>query len=115
MEASAEKEGDDPMAEQGRALTSRVGPLEIDWPASVGYFGGLAAAVAFEIIAPPVGLVLAAVPLVSGLKQEWAPPPLRVVGRVLEGLSRPVGGGSRVGLRFVDPDHSAGDAASTGP
>ena len=37
------------MAEQDRGLTSRVGPVEIDWPMAIGYYGGIGLALAFEM------------------------------------------------------------------
>ena len=45
-------------AEQERGLTSHIGPVEVEWPLTVGYYGGIALAVAFELIEPPLALLL---------------------------------------------------------
>src|SRR5436190_17111952 len=59
-----------------RPVTSEVGPIEIDWPRSVGYFVGIGLAVALEVISPPIGLFLAAIPFVKMLNRaEVAIPP----------------------------------------
>src|SRR5919202_5274937 len=55
-------QGDGPEAEQDRGLTSRLGPVEIDWPMTIGYYGGIALAIALEAIEPPLALVIAAIP-----------------------------------------------------
>ncbi len=53
-------------------LVVRVGPIVVDVPRAVGFYGGIAAAVAFEIIGPEIGLIIAAVPLVKFLKRKRA-------------------------------------------
>jgi hypothetical protein len=75
-----------------RGLTSRIGPITVDWPRSIGYFGGTAAAVAFGLIEPPLGVFIAAVPFLKMLNRPGAPTPLRFVGQLLDGASKPVGG-----------------------
>jgi hypothetical protein len=77
---------------EDRGLTSRLGPLQIDWPRSLGYFGGTAAAVAFGIIEPPLGLFIAAIPFLKMLNRPEAPMPMRFVSQMLDGASKPVGG-----------------------
>ena len=77
---------------EDRGLTSRLGPLEIDWPRSLGYFGGTAAAVAFGIIEPPLGLFIAAIPFLKMLNRPQAPVPVRFISQMLDGASKPVGG-----------------------
>ena len=46
----------------GNVFEVQVGTVEVDVPRSVGYFGGLAAAVGLGIIDPPLALFIAAVP-----------------------------------------------------
>jgi hypothetical protein len=75
----------------GNVLEVQVGTVEIDVPRSVGYFGGLVAAVGFGIIEPPLALFIAAVPLFRALTDSALPPAVRVVGEVLEGAAKPVG------------------------
>jgi len=77
---------------EDRGLTSRLGPLQIDWPRSLGYFGGTAVAVAFGIIEPPLGLFIAAIPFLKMLNRPEAPMPMRFVSQMLDGASKPVGG-----------------------
>jgi hypothetical protein len=54
-------------------LVTRVGPLEIDWPRSIGYFGGIGIAVACELIAPPIAIFIAAIPLLKLFKHPGRP------------------------------------------
>lgn len=79
-------------------LVSRVGPVEFDWPRSVGYFGGTWLAVAAGLIEPPLGLFIAAVPFLKMLDLPGLPNLPRFVGQVLEGVAKPVGGTARARL-----------------
>ncbi len=82
-------------------LVSRVGPLELDWPRSIGYFGGIGLAVAAGIIDPPLGLFIAAVPFLKMLDLPRLPNLPRFVGQVFEGVAKPVGGDSQGTIRVV--------------
>jgi len=95
------------MAEEDRGLSSRIGPVEIDWPRSVGYFGGIALAVAAGVIDPPVGLFIAAIPFIKMLNRPKAPLPARVVAQVLDGAAKPVGGDSEATIQLNTPDKPA--------
>ena len=75
----------------GNVLEVQVGTVEIDVPRSVGYFGGLAAAVGFGILEPPLALFIAAVPVFRALTDSALPRAVRIVGEVLEGAAKPVG------------------------
>jgi hypothetical protein len=75
----------------GNVLEVRVGTVEVDVPRSVGYFGGLAAAVGLGLIEPPLALFIAAVPLFKVLTNSVFPPPVRALGEILEGAAQPVG------------------------
>lgn len=92
---------------EGERIVTRIGPVEIDWPRSVGYFGGIAAAVALEIIDPPVGLFLAAIPLIKMLDLPKAPIPSRLISQVFQGVAKPVGGDSQGTVRLVTPERGA--------
>ena len=81
----------------------RLGWLEVDVPRSVGYFGGIALAVCAGVLEPPLGLVIAAVPLVKMLNLARAPIPSRFVGQILEGMALPIGGDSQGTIRLVTP------------
>ena len=84
-------------------LVSRVGALEIDWPRSLGYFGGVAAAVGIGLIEPPLGLFIAAVPFLKMLDLPRLPNRARFVTQVFEGVAKPVGGDSEGTVRIVTP------------
>lgn len=72
-------------------LEVKAGRVEIDVPRSVGYFGGLAAAVSLGLLEPPLALFIAAVPAFKVLTNSALPRAVRVVGEVLEGAAKPVG------------------------
>lgn len=82
-------------------VVSRLGPVELDWPRSVGYFGGVGVAVAAGLIDPPLGLFIAAVPFLKMLDLPRMPYLPRFVGQVLEGVAKPVGGDSQGTVRLV--------------
>lgn len=44
-----------------------MGRIEVDVPRSVGYFGGLAAAVGLGLVEPPLAIFIAAVPLFKAM------------------------------------------------
>lgn len=83
------------MSSEDRGLSSRLGPLEIDWPRSAGYYGGVAVAVAFDVIEWPVGLFLAAIPLVKLLNRGALPRSVRFTVQMFDGMAKPVGGDSK--------------------
>jgi len=97
---AAKRPPDQPEAE----LVSRVGALEIDWPRSLGYFGGTALAVAAGLIEPPLGLFIAAVPFLKMLDLPHLPNRFRFVAQVFEGVAKPVGGDSQGTVRLVTPE-----------
>lgn len=88
------------------ALVSRIGSVEIDWPRSLGYFGGIALAVGLELINPPIGLFIAAVPFIKMLDLSREEFPARFLGHFLEGMAKPVGGDSEGTIRFVTPERA---------
>jgi hypothetical protein len=75
----------------GNVLEVQVGTVEVDVPRSVGYFGGLAAAVGLGLIEPPLALFIAAVPAFKALTNTAMPRAVRIIGEVLEGAAMPVG------------------------
>jgi hypothetical protein len=84
---------------EDRGLVSRIGPITIDWPRTVGYYGAIAAAVAFDVIAPPLGIFIAVVPFVKFLKRKHATKIERAVGALFEGAAKPVGGDAESTVR----------------
>jgi hypothetical protein len=85
--------------EQGLVL--QLGPIELDWAKSIGYYGGIGMAVAFELIEPPLALFIAAIPLIKMLKYPKEPESVRVAAAILEGASKPVGGDAESVVRVV--------------
>ena len=84
---------------EDEGLTARIGPIEIDWPKALGYFGGVWLAVTYEVITPPLGLFIAAIPFLKLLKRPDRPWPLRIASDMLEGAAKPVGGDAETTIR----------------
>lgn len=80
-------------------FVSRIGPVDIDWPRSLGYFGAVAIAVGFELIAPEIALFVAAVPLLKLLKREHATKAEKLFASVVEGAAKPLGGDAQATVR----------------
>ena len=102
------------MADQDeQGLTSRVGPVEINWPLTVGYYGGIGLAVAFDLVAPPIAIFIAAIPFMKMIDRPGASKPTRLVSQVLQGVATPVNGDAPSSIRLTTPDVSdaAHDAA----
>jgi hypothetical protein len=70
----------------------RLGPVLIDVPRSLGYFGGVGGALALGMVDPPLAAFVAAVPFLVMLRHRSLPAPVRFVGEALEGAAKPVGG-----------------------
>lgn len=90
-------------------MVARVGPVEVDVPRSIGYFGGAAAAVALGIIDPPLGLVIAAIPFVKMITRPGFAMPVRITGQLIDGMAKPLGGEGEGYIRLTaTPRHTAG-------
>ena len=108
---------------ENRGLVARVGAVQVDVPRSVGYFGAVGLAVAFEVIEWPVGLFIAAIPFVKMLNRPKLPDSVRFVEHILDGAAKPVGGDSEGTIRFSDQQPSdqqpsppaGGDGSSAQP
>lgn len=87
-----------------RGLVNRIGPVEINWPRAIGYYGGLSLAVGFGMIEPPFGLFIAAVPLFKMLNRPQASRPVRLVSQIMDGASQPVGGDGDQAIKLVKPE-----------
>lgn len=85
-------------------ICTRVGPLEIDVGRAAGYYGALAVGVGLDLIAPPLALFIAAVPLFKMLQRPKATLTERAVSEVLDGATKPVGGDSSAVIRRVVTD-----------
>ncbi len=88
-----------------RGLVNRIGPVEIDWPRAIGYYGGLGLAVGFGMIEPPFGIFIAAVPLFKMLNRPKASRPVRFVSQIMDGASQPVGGDGDQAIKLVTSEN----------
>lgn len=80
------------MSDESGFYDIRLGPVQIDVPRSVGYFGGVSVAVVLGLVDPPLAAFIAAAPFLAMLTHRSLPLPVRVVGEALEGAAKPVGG-----------------------
>jgi hypothetical protein len=84
---------------EDQPFVSRVGPIDIDWPRSIGFYGGIAVAIAFDLIAPELALFVALVPLVKLFKRQHATKPEKLVAAIVEGAAKPLGGDAEETVR----------------
>lgn len=89
------------MNDEDVGLVGRLGPIEIDWPRTLGYYGGVAAAVAFGVVEAPLGAVIAVAPFARMLDFPGARRARRLAGQVLEGAVKPIGGEDEGTLRLT--------------
>jgi hypothetical protein len=99
----------------GNVLEVQVGTVEVDVPRSVGYFGGLAVAVAVGLIEPPLALFIAAVPIFKSLTNTALPNAVRLVGEVLEGAAKPVGSDAEGVIELKDQQGSDTKVVNVAP
>ena len=88
--------------EQNLGMSSCIGPLEIDWPRTIGYYGGIGLALAFELVEPPLAIFIAAIPVLKMLNHPGASRVMRFTGQLLEGAAKPVGGSSEATVQLTD-------------
>jgi hypothetical protein len=96
-----------------RGMVIEVGRVQIDIPRSLGYFGGIGAAVAFGVIEPPLGLFIAAIPVLKMLGKANFPQPIRFIEETLDGAAQPVGGDAPGTIRLRDPEDEAAQDVAT--
>ncbi len=89
------------MESQDQGLATEIGPIRVDWPRSVGYYGGIALAVGAGMIEPPLAVFIALIPFLKLLNRPNAPLPARLISQVLDGASKPVGGDSEATITRV--------------
>src|SRR5690242_19071831 len=104
---------DQSVGPEERGLVSHIGPVEIQWLRSLGYFGGIALAVAFEVIEPPLALFIAAVPFLKMLNRPRAPLPVRMLCQLVDGAAQPVGGEAQGTISLTSTDIPAPRRRST--
>ena len=62
--------------------------------------GGIALAVTFEIIEPPVAIFIACIPLIKMLSRPKVAQPVRVTSQVLQGMAMPLNGDPEASIRI---------------
>ncbi len=100
------------MTQEDRGLVSRIGPIEVDWPRSIGFFGAVGVATAVGLLEPPLGAFIAAVPFLKMLNRPQLPTPTRFLSQILDGMAKPVGGDAEGTIRFSGQANSASRAAA---
>ena len=85
----------------------RMGPVLIDVPRSIGYFGGVSAAVALGMVDPPLAAFIAAAPFLAMLTHRSLPVPVRFIGETLEGAAKPIGGDDDGYVKLKDEQRDA--------
>jgi hypothetical protein len=79
--------------------------LEVDIPRPLGFFGGIATAVALGFLEPPLAVFIAAEPYLKMLSDRRAPRPMRFFGLLCEGAAKPVGSSAQGTVRLSEqPD-----------
>src|SRR5437773_735465 len=96
-----QREGGEDMAEQDRRVTRRIGPLDIAWPRSIGYYGGIGLAVAAGMVGAPVALSVAAIPLLKMLNRPTVSWATGFVAPVRDGAAKPVGGDAEATIQLT--------------
>jgi len=102
---------------EDQPFVSRVGPIDVDWPRSLGFYGGIALAIAFDLIAPELALFVAVVPLIKLFKRQHATKPEKLVAAVIEGAAKPLGGDAEETVRpawLDDEKEKAGKSKQAG-
>jgi len=91
----------------------QLGRLQIDIQRSLGYFGGIGAAVAFGMLEPPLAVFIAAIPVLKMLGKADLPQPFRFAAEVIDGAAQPVGGEAQGTVRLRDPEAEAAQDVAT--
>jgi hypothetical protein len=87
---------------ENRGLVVSLGPVSVDVPRTVGYFGAVGLATATGLIEPPLGVFIAAIPVVKMLMTRNLPRPVRFVGQIFDGAAQPVGGDAEGTVRLQE-------------
>jgi hypothetical protein len=90
--------------ENRKMLHVELGPVQVDIPQTVGYYGGIGAALAFGLLEPPLAAFIAAVPLIKILAERGSPVPIRFVAEILQGAAKPVGSDAEGTVRLAEPN-----------
>ena len=92
-----------------KLLHIELGPVQIDVPQTIGYYGGIGAGLAVGLLEPPLAAFIAVVPLIKILAERGSPIAVRFVAEVLLGAAKPVGSDAEGTVRLADPDRAQRD------
>jgi hypothetical protein len=90
-----------PRRNREQAITGQADHVEIDWPRSIGFFGGLGIAAALELVPLPIALFVAAVPFLKMLNRPNATTPETFLTHLVDGAAKPVGGDTEGTVRWA--------------
>lgn len=101
-----------PRRKSEQAITGQADHLEIDWPRSIGFFGGLGVAAALELVPIPIALFVASVPFLKMLNRPRASTPRTFISHLVDGAAKPVGGDTEGTVRWAPRTGHARASAS---
>ena len=90
-----------PRRQNEEGVTGQADHIEIDWPRSLGFFGGLGVAVALDLVPVPIAAFVAAVPFLKLLNQPQASTTRTFVSHLVDGAAKPVGGDGEGTVRWA--------------
>jgi hypothetical protein len=82
-------------------ITGRTDHIEIDWPRSLGFFGGLGVATALELVPLPIALFVASVPFLKLMNRPGSGKPPTFFSHLVDGAAKPVGGDTEGTVRWA--------------
>jgi len=84
-----------------QAVTGQRDHIEIDWPRSIGFFGGLGVAAGLNLVPLPIAVFVAGVPFLKLLNRPNASMPQTFFSHLVDGAAKPVGGDSEGTVRWA--------------
>src|SRR5690349_14619624 len=90
-----------PRSRNEQGITGQADHIEIDWPRSLGFFGGLGVAAALGLVPMPIAVFVASVPFLKLLNRPDASMPQTFVSHLVDGAAKPVGGDSEGTVRWA--------------
>jgi hypothetical protein len=85
----------------GVGVIGRTDHIEVDWPRSIGFFGGLGVAAALELIPLPIAIFVASVPFLKLMNRPRASKPRTFISHLVDGAAKPVGGDAEGTVRWA--------------
>lgn len=89
-----------PRSNREEGITGQADHIEIDWPRSLGFFGGLGVAAALDLVPLPIAVFVAGVPFLKLLNRPTASRPRTFFSHLVDGAAKPVGGDAEGTVRW---------------